>query len=57
MTAPISPAVRQAWTMNTPMRAAGRPADVALAALYLACDDSAFVTGQIMSPSGGWWMP
>lgn len=27
---------------------------IAAAALYLACDDSNFVTGQIISPNGGW---
>jgi 3-oxoacyl-[acyl-carrier protein] reductase len=57
MTAPLSQAVRAAWTMNTPVKKSGQPKDVALAALYLADEQNGFVTGQIISPCGGWWMP
>lgn len=57
MTAPLSPMIRKAWTMNTPLKKSGKPQDIAAAALYLACNDSDFVTGQIISPNGGWWMP
>ncbi|MEA2627455.1 MAG: 2-hydroxycyclohexanecarboxyl-CoA dehydrogenase, partial [Candidatus Binatota bacterium] len=52
-----SPLVRQAWMMNTPLKKSGKPKDIAAAALYLASDDGEFVTGQIISPNGGWWMP
>ena len=34
--------------------AAGRAEDVARAALYLACDDSAYVTGTALVVDGGW---
>jgi 3-oxoacyl-[acyl-carrier protein] reductase len=57
MTAPLSPVVQQMWRMNTPLKKAGKPKDIAAAALYLASDDGEFVTGQIISPNGGWWMP
>jgi 3-oxoacyl-[acyl-carrier protein] reductase len=57
MTDPLSPLVRQAWMMNTPLKKSGKPKDIAAAALYLASDDGEFVTGQILSPNGGWWMP
>jgi len=57
MTAGISPVVQQMWTMNSPLKKVGKPRDIAAAALYLACEDSEFVTGQIVSPNGGWWMP
>jgi 3-oxoacyl-[acyl-carrier protein] reductase len=57
MTAPISEAMRAAIVMNTPVKKPGKPKDVAAAALYLADEESDFVTGQIISPSGGWWMP
>jgi NAD(P)-dependent dehydrogenase (short-subunit alcohol dehydrogenase family) len=32
----------------------GRPEDVAYAALYLAADESAFVTGANLAVDGGW---
>jgi len=57
MTAPLSKALRAAWIMNTPVKKSGQPKDVALAALYLADEQNGFVTGQIISPCGGWWMP
>ena len=36
------------------MRRMGRPEEVARAALYLACDDSSYVTGTAMVVDGGW---
>jgi 3-oxoacyl-[acyl-carrier protein] reductase len=57
MTEPLSPVVKQMWTMNTPLKKAGKPEDIAAAALYLASEDGRFVTGQEISPNGGWWMP
>jgi 3-oxoacyl-[acyl-carrier protein] reductase len=57
MTEPLSPLMRQMWIMNTPLRKSGKPADIAAAAVYFASDDGNFVTGQILSPNGGWWMP
>ena len=41
----------------TPLQAIGRPDDIAYAMLYLACDASRFVTGQIMRPNAGVAMP
>ena len=40
----------------TPMRKFGMPDDIAWAAVYLASDDSTFVTGQTISPNGGFVM-
>ena len=37
----------------TPLGRMGTPEDVARATLYLASDESAFVTGQWLSPNGG----
>jgi NAD(P)-dependent dehydrogenase (short-subunit alcohol dehydrogenase family) len=35
----------------------GRPEDIADAALFLASDRASYITGQIISVSGGGWMP
>ena len=37
----------------TPLGRLGEPNDIANAALYLASDESSFVTGQALSPNGG----
>lgn len=45
---------RARWAMDlTPMGRWGKPEDVAAAALFLASDESAFFTGEILHPSGG----
>jgi len=41
---------------NTPLRRVGEPDDIAWAAVYLASDESRFMTGQVISPNGGWYM-
>ena len=35
------------------MGRAGQPSEVAPAFVYLACDDSSYVTGQVMHVNGG----
>lgn len=42
---------------NQPLRRIGRPEDVAWATLFLASERAAHVTGQLISVSGGAWMP
>ena len=39
---------------RTPLRRLGEPVDIANACLYLACDESSFVTGEIIFPDGGY---
>jgi len=34
----------------------GQPADIAAACLYLASDEASFVTGQVISPNGGYYI-
>lgn len=41
----------------SPLGITGTPRDIAFAALYLACDASRFMTGQILRPNGGVSMP
>ncbi|MBM7061906.1 glucose 1-dehydrogenase [Pseudomonas sp. UL073] len=38
---------------NTPMKRPGQPAEVAPAYVYLACEDSSYVTGQVIHINGG----
>ncbi|HTI56690.1 MAG TPA: SDR family NAD(P)-dependent oxidoreductase [Verrucomicrobiae bacterium] len=55
MTAPLrGDAERSRWAMSlTPMGRYGTPDEVASTALFLASDESAFFTGEILHPSGG----
>ena len=53
MTAPMSDMVRTAIKARTPLGRTAEPREVALTALFLASDDSAFYTGQWLSPNGG----
>ncbi len=55
MTAPIG-ASRALIEGATPMRRFGVPDDIAWAAVYLASDEANFVTGQVLSPNGGYHM-
>lgn len=38
---------------DVPMGRAGEPAEVAKSYLFLACDDSSYITGQFLHPNGG----
>ena len=53
MTQSIDSAQIEGLQMITPMGRIGAPSDIANAVLYLASDESAFVTGQAISPNGG----
>jgi 3-oxoacyl-[acyl-carrier protein] reductase len=53
MTRPASGLMRAAIVARTPLGRWGEPRDVAATALFLASDDSAFFTGQWLSPNGG----
>jgi NAD(P)-dependent dehydrogenase (short-subunit alcohol dehydrogenase family) len=48
--------VAQFFLRRIPMRKLGTPQDIAYAHLYLASDEAAYVTGQVLSPNGGYVM-
>ena len=50
------PPLRPAIAAQTPLRRFGEPDDIAWAAVYLASDEAKFMTGQVVSPNGGWYM-
>ena len=55
MTSPLD-LMRPLIEAQTPMGHMGEPDDIAWAAVYLASEEAKFVTGQVLSPNGGWYM-
>ena len=53
MTAKLNEDVVQGWRESIPLRRGGTPEDVANACVFLACDLSAYVTGQVLNVDGG----
>jgi 3-oxoacyl-[acyl-carrier protein] reductase len=53
MTSRLPEEVRKEWLNDIPLKRAGTPDDVANTALFLACDLSSYVTGQVISVCGG----
>jgi 3-oxoacyl-[acyl-carrier protein] reductase len=53
MTAAVPDAFLEPIIKATPLRRKGDASDIAEAALYLASDESRFVTGHQISPNGG----
>jgi 3-oxoacyl-[acyl-carrier protein] reductase len=53
MTAPMPELAKMGAVARTPLGRLGDAGDVAATALFLASDDSAFITGQWLSPNGG----
>ncbi len=49
---PLKPMI----AMQTPMGHLGDTDDIAWCAVYLASDEAKFMTGQVVSPNGGWTM-
>ncbi len=54
MTSFIDGDMRKQIEAITPIGRFGEPSDIANAALFLACDDSKFMVGQVISPNGGY---
>jgi 3-oxoacyl-[acyl-carrier protein] reductase len=56
MTEALPDTTRQAMIAATPLGRYGRPQEVAAAAVYLASDEAAFVTGHTLRVNGGMYM-
>jgi 3-oxoacyl-[acyl-carrier protein] reductase len=48
--------VKPLIALQTPLGRLGEADDIAWAAVYLASEEARFVTGQVLSPNGGWHM-
>lgn len=48
------PATKKDFSANTPYPRLGEPEDIAYACVYLASDESDFVTGHVLVADGGW---
>lgn len=53
MTGQLPEEVRQAWAEKIPLKRGGTPEDVANVCLFLACDMSSYVSGQVLHVCGG----
>lgn len=56
MTAVLPDNVKQGMLERIPLKRMGSPKDIALAALFLASDDSVYITGQVLPVDGGMFM-
>lgn len=56
MTRAIEPEIREQIRQQIPLGHFGRAEDVANAILFLASDDARYITGEVLSVNGGWYM-
>ena len=57
MTSGLAPEVKAEFTKSIPLGRMGTPADIAAAVVFLASDEAAYLTGQVLSVNGGMLMP
>ena len=57
MTSGLAPDVKAEFTKSIPLGRMGTPADIAAAVVFLASDEAAYMTGQVLSVNGGMLMP
>ena len=56
MTRAITDNARDDWASKIPLRRLGTPDDVAAAVCFLASDEAAYITGQVLAVNGGMYM-
>jgi NAD(P)-dependent dehydrogenase (short-subunit alcohol dehydrogenase family) len=56
MTAQIPAKLRVGEKLRIPIGRAGRPADIAAMAAFLASDSASFITGQVLAVNGGQYL-
>jgi len=57
MTSGLAAEVKAEFTKSIPLGRMGTPADIAAAVGFLASDEAAYITGQVLSVNGGMLMP
>jgi 3-oxoacyl-[acyl-carrier protein] reductase len=53
MTRAIAETAREEWASKIPLRRLGTPDDIAAAVCFLASDEAAYITGQVLAVNGG----
>ena len=56
MTRAITEDAKNDWTTQIPLGRLGSPADIAAAVGFLASDEAAYITGQVLAVNGGMYM-
>ena len=56
MTAVLPENVKEAMMEKVPLKRMGTPKDISMAALFLASDDSVYITGQVLPVDGGMFL-
>jgi 3-oxoacyl-[acyl-carrier protein] reductase len=56
MTRLITENARDEWASKIPLKRLGTPEDVAGAVCFLASDEAAYITGQVLAVNGGMYM-
>jgi 3-oxoacyl-[acyl-carrier protein] reductase len=56
MTRAIAESARDEWAAKIPLKRMGTPEDIAAAVCFLASDEAAYITGQVLAVNGGMYM-
>jgi 3-oxoacyl-[acyl-carrier protein] reductase len=56
MTRAIAEGAHEDWTARIPLKRLGTPEDVAAAVAFLASDEAAYITGQVLAVNGGMYL-